>query len=468
MLLAASIPGHPLHIDEAWIGEQAYFLARDGYVHSTLFEGMAGSDQVQVVYHRLFVLAGSIAVRAFGWDSEALRLVTLLSGACLLAAMALYMRREHGRSAGEIVAAMAIMLLIPLNFSYVKIYRPELMMTLFGFLSYWALERYTKSGLARHAAASGLLAAMAALSHLYGLIFLLCAAAMLARTRRRRGVAPFALAAFAAFIPWLIDIAFHFDLFRAQIASPTASGKTTFTLATPFLNLLDEHKRLFRTAEIVPIVTLFLLALGLNLRRLRRGGGDPGEHRLYGYTILLAAMLGMIAPDKAVTRYAIPLFPFFTIAIARALWQARTVDRIERFLCIPAYVMAAILLGYGLFHQTRESLARRDEPEDVNGRIASSIPSGARCVGPMNLIFNQIERCRIVGLYMARSEHAGDLTLARAAAFADEHDARYIIINRLATEEERIQDLETARYRIGDSLEVIAETKDYLVIERCK
>lgn len=460
VLLAFSIPGHPLHIDEAWIGEQTYYLARDGYAHSALFAEQAGSDVALILYHRLFVLAGSFAVQVFGWDIWPLRLVTILSGLGLLVAIVFYMRREWNRPSEEVLLALALMLLIPINFTHFKIYRPELMMTLFGFLSYWSLERHEKTGLARYAAASGLLGGLAALTHLYGLIFPICAAVILLRNRRWAGLGIFTLLAAAPFIPYLIDIATHSDLFRREIASPTATRKTSFTLATPFLNLLEEHKRLFRTIEIAPVVILFLLSLALNLKRRYR------ERRLfYEYTILLVLLLGAIASDKLVTRYAIPLFPFFAIEIAdalRSIFPRRSASNLIR---VPLFLMAAILLGYGLYFQAATAFDSRENAVALNERIGAVMPDGACCLGPMNLIFNQIERCRIVGLYMAGKEHADHLTLADATRYANSRGARYIVVNRLGTNEEVIEDLEQEKYRSDDSLSIIAETDEYLVME---
>lgn len=460
LLLAISIPGHPLHIDEAWIGEQAYFLARDGYVHSALFAEPDGGDAMLILYHRLFVLAGSFAVRIFGWDIWPLRLVTIISGLGLLAAMALYMRRERNRPAEETLLALLFVLLIPITFTHFKIYRPEIMMTLFGFLSYWSLERYEKTSHARYAAASGLLAGLAALTHLYGLMFPICAGIMLLRMRRWAGLGIFAGLAVVPFIPYLLDIAVHQDLFRREITSPIAARKTSFTLATPFLNLLEEHKRLFRTIEIAPVVILFILSLVLNLKRHYR------ERRLfYEYTILLVLLLGAIAPDKLVTRYAIPLFPFFAMEIAHALRSIFPRGSTSNFIRVPMFLIATIFLGYGLYFQTVTAFDTRENVVAMNERIGTALPDSARCLGPMNLIFNQIERCHIIGLYPAVKEHADNLTLADATAYARARNARYIVLNRLATNEEVIVDLEQEKYPGNDSLAIIAETNEYMVME---
>ena len=457
LLLALSIPGAPMHIDEAWIGEQTWFLARDGYVHSNLFEGLAGSEGLLVVYHRLFVFAGSMAVEMFGWGLGSLRIVPLLSGLALLAAMAYYMRRRVGASPAITVAALAILLLIPIIFYHFKIYRPEMTMAFLGFASYMLLERFERGGKWWHAAGSAALAGLAALAHLYGLIFIVAGIAMLIRMRRIGWAALFALAAAIPFIPYLLDIASHYDLFQAQISNGIAAKKTSFTWITPFTNLLEEHKRLFRRAEIIPISILFILALFIDWKHRVR------ENRLfYEYTILLVILTGALVSDKLVTRYAIPLLPFFSIAVASALGGILRGNEICRPLRIGFLALLAVFAGYGIYHQIGEAFGEKQDVAALNATIAARIPAGERCLAPMNMVFDEAGNYTLVGLYLARKEHNDRLILGDAIRFAEEHRLRYIIMNRFATNEERIDDM--AEVRMRDDVEVIEEKDDYMIV----
>ena len=60
-LLFISIPYHDFYVDEAFIGEYAYFFARDGYVHSHFWEGYLRQDNT------LFF----ITISPHGWCSDA-------------------------------------------------------------------------------------------------------------------------------------------------------------------------------------------------------------------------------------------------------------------------------------------------------------------------------------------------------------------------------------------------------------
>ncbi|RLD83452.1 MAG: hypothetical protein DRJ02_12930 [Bacteroidetes bacterium] len=41
-------------IDDAWIGEHAYWFTKDGYVHSELMRGINHKEEHLVVHHKLF------------------------------------------------------------------------------------------------------------------------------------------------------------------------------------------------------------------------------------------------------------------------------------------------------------------------------------------------------------------------------------------------------------------------------
>ncbi len=459
LFLIATIPGYHLHIDEAWIGEQAYFLSRDGYVHSTLFEGFAGNEVRTVVYHRLFVLLGSWCVSLFGWSIGTLRVVPLAAGGLLLALMAHHMRRELGASWRTVALAIAIFLLIPLNFTYIKVFRPEMLMTLCGFAGYWALGRFMQGGRRWNLPVAAIAGGMAALAHPYGAIFPLCGILMLLGGRRWRGAALFAAVAVLPAIPYIIDIATHYELFHRQISNPLVAEKTRFTILTPLLNLLEEHKRLFRKPEIILPTLLFILSLVA-------GVGREGWRRFHLiYSVLLVMLLGAAAQDKVV-RYAIPLLPFFTIAIAVTAgeWIERPIG--NRFWRAGFALVLVLFIGVGIDGVINDLRAEREHVPELNAAIAASIPPGTRCLAPMNFIFEQIGRYPIIALRYANMEQRNWLEVRAMLDFADRHRADAIIINTYATLDEGIIDLGTAGEDLARTFRIAASTPEYTLFLR--
>lgn len=458
LLLSISIPGHSMHIDEAWIGEQAYMLERDGHVHSDLFEGLAGHERETIVYHRLFVRAGSVAISLFSWNLWSLRLVSIVSSFLLCSLLWMFARRHLRWSTEEIVLLLSIFLLVPLNFLFIKIYRPEIMMSMFGFASYYALALSSRRSDARICIPAGVLAGCALLSHPYGLIFTAAGLGVLLWSRRWTGIAFFLVAALVSLVPYLYDIIDNLVLVQEQMTNPIVAGKTTFTLLSPLTNLLAEHQRLFRRPEIILVTILFLLSVILNVE-----GGRRNDKSFYIYALLLVLFLGALAQDKVVTRYAIPLLPFFCMEIALAARAELTKQKRPAYLRIPFLITLCLFVGYGIYYQVNDAFYTRGDVAGLNSRIGAHLTDGERVVGPMNLIFNQIERVDIIGLYLANKEEKNYLTLRRVLDFASRHNAGVIVFNRYATDEEQIVDLDSA-VSVGTGFEVLHHDSDYTVL----
>ena len=459
MLLAASIPDHRIHLDEAWIGEQAHSLARAGYVRSELFDGFAANGERIVVYHRLFVLAGSWMVDLFGWSLGSLRAVPLLCGLALMALMWLYARRELQYSPAAGAAVLAVFLLAPLDFEYIKVYRPEMMSALFGFASMYLLHIERSGHRVWPAAVAGVAGSLAMLAHPYGVIYLVAGGAYLLLARRWRSTIAFALASLLPVLPGAYDAASHWELFRLQLANPLVREKTGFTLMSPLVNLLNEHERLFRNARTIPLTALVLLATVAWLRR-GAGAGSP----VMRYTLLLVLAGGAVMQDK-VDRYGILYAPLFALVVAGFLREAVAGDRLNRALRVAGGLVAALFAGYGLYFQTAGAFSEKADVAGVNARIASHIPAGTTVAAPMSFIFNEIDRFDIAATKRAAIECGGSLSTRCLLGFMEQRGATYYVVSRNGVEEERVRD-SSDREELARTLVPVARTDDYEVWRR--
>lgn len=467
LFLLISIPDHAIHIDEGWIGEQAYYLARDGYVHSELFAGFAHNDQQIVVYHRLLVLAGSWSVKLFGWGISSLRMVSIVCGLILLCVLVLISRSMKREGIQNGLLAAAIFLLIPQDFEMIKTYRPEMMAAMFGVFSFWMIDRGVERDDPRATAAAAILAVLAAMSHLYGVVYLIAGLGLLLIVGRWRAPLVFATTATIAMLPYLLDVYNHQALFLEQISNPLVAKKTRFDVVTPLLSLLDEHKRLFRKPEIILATTAYALSLIATMRTR-----DRRAARLHIYTLLSIVAVGALIQDK-IPRYAILLFPFFALAIAGALGMISTrqasgsVESTGRMAVSARLALATsflFLLSYGLYHQATCAFGHKSNILSVNNQVGRMIPSGATVVAPMNLVFDEIDRYRLRAIFLAKQECGERLTATCLVAFARSHGADYIVGNRDADVEERMP-RESEMAGLRDSFRLLARTDDYEVWE---
>ena len=78
----------------------------------------------------------------------------------------------------------------------------------------------------------------------------------------------------------------------------------------------------------------------------------------------------------------------------------------------------------------------------------------------MNLIFNEIERLNIIGLFLARGECGGGLSADYLARFADRHKADYIVFDRYWKNEMAHESMLKKGFRI------LKKHPDYIIIAR--
>jgi len=187
ILLVVSLPGQRVHGDEAWLGEQAYFLERDGVCRSELFRGFLGYEQHVLVAHKLFIFLGATEIRLLGWQLWSLRLLSLLAGIVLLITVVRFLRKQNRQDIHWLVALL-FLISTPLFFKFVNLYRPEVLLATCGFGSYYFLIRFLDRHRILFLLSSAALAGIAVLVHLNGLIYILAGIVVLLWCRQRRAV----------------------------------------------------------------------------------------------------------------------------------------------------------------------------------------------------------------------------------------------------------------------------------------
>lgn len=160
------------HFDEAWFAEQSFWLVRDGHVRSELFDGYIGWGDGLYVFHKLFIYAGAAVMYVTGFSVAASKLVGILSS--LLGG---YLVWQYGKHTTREQQWLAVLLYFGCGtlIRYGAINRPETMCMALGFASFLFL--HTPGVSARpNPVVAGVLAGMAALTHLNGLVYLITGA----------------------------------------------------------------------------------------------------------------------------------------------------------------------------------------------------------------------------------------------------------------------------------------------------
>jgi hypothetical protein len=293
-----------------------------------------------------------------------------------------------------------------------------MLVAMLGFASFVAVEAATRpSRSVLWAAAGGLLAAGAMLAHLNGSIFVgIGFLVLLARRRFPESVA-FAAAAVIALVPYAVDVARHRELFESQFHGSMVSGLTRFSLATPFLNLLKEHQRLFRMPQIIFPSALFFLSLLLGWRY-----ASPRIRFMSGYTLLLMVALGAITSRKQV-HYATYLAGFEVLVIVGILSHLPELDRRRRVVLL---AFAAAFVVTGVCYDALD-LKGKTRFEALHQVVARQIPDGAWCLTPMPLLFNEVTRLNLIATVSLKRSVSAASKPEEVRAFLAARQVEYVI-----------------------------------------
>jgi len=395
VLLLASTYHRAIHTDDAWIGEFVYWANRDGYVRSELFRGLLHAELYQEVYHKLFVWQAVLPVKWFGWSIYVLKSISLLYLIGVIGLSWYYLRSLPVVARPQASSLyFALLLSSSLVAEYSFLFRPELMLMFIGFCSWLALRRALLSGTPGAAAAAGVFAGLAALTHLNGLIFIMAGGLLLVWRRRWAGAFLFGLTAAVAFAGYGIDMVRHhsWELFKQQMFLHPAIDNGSHGIGGRLLYLLKEHQRFFHSPKEIVLTLLLLLAAYILYRKRPH---TPDFRNLVIYTILLVAILDLIVQGKT-SKYLLLYMPYMLLLIVVAF------DQLAHLPTARLHLLARGLLGlYVVVNVVYTSLLFPDnKPQQAtNELLAQRLQAywGTRIIAPVNFIFPSIRHFQIQG-----------------------------------------------------------------------
>jgi hypothetical protein len=394
-LLLVSIYHRSIHTDDAWIGEFVYWANRDGYVHSELFRGLIHSEVYQEVYHKLFVWQAVLPVRWFGWSAYVLKSISLIYLFGVLGLSWYYLKYlpvANRKLATSLYFALFLINSFVAEYSF--IFRPETMLMFLGFGSWLLLRRALLNGTLGAAAGAGVLAGLAALTHLNGLIFIMAGGLLLLWRRRWAGAVLFGFTAAAAFAAYGIDIVRHHSgqLFMDQMFMHPAMDNGSHGIGGRIIYLLKEHQRFFHSPKEIAL-SLLLLASAYILYRKRPH--TPEFSNLVIYLVLLVLGLDLIVQAKT-SKYLLLYMPYMLLLVVVAFDQLAQMPRAR------LHLVAGVLLGlYVVVNVVYTGLFMYDNsPQQTeNARLGRRLHAywGSRIIAPVNFIFPNISHFQIQG-----------------------------------------------------------------------
>lgn len=426
-----------IDIDDAWLGEQSFWLSREGIVRSELFFGRAGYEEQMVIYHKFWIILGAVAIKLGGWSVFVLKSLGAFSLAGLAVLIVWILRRENHSYLWGLLAILLLMSHHVLAY-YSFTFRPEIFTASLGLISFVCLRKADQSGSARYILA-GVFAGLAAFTHLNGLIFILAGVGVLWLGRKWKAGLLVGLGSLLGFAPFLWDIPGHPDLFFQQLELVSAAKQSIIYILIDLLfRVVYEQIRYLHSPAEISFTLLLGFAVYLNWKTWR---ADPEKKQQLIYTGLLMAGLTFLAPDKT-TKYSILLLPFFILLITEAFFVLNTEKRTKTLLFrLYGFVMISFLLiNWGF---TIWKAGKNYEETASNQAVIDhfSIPPKTGLIAPVNFVFPAIEAHTIKGLtfyeWQAR-ENGHTLSLRPILADAVNAHYEYIILPEKFLEKHQI------------------------------
>ena len=474
-----SLYERPPHTDDAWIGEQVYWLAKEGRVKNVLMRHYKQNEIKLLVYHKLWVWQGYLAVKLFGFSLAVLKSVSLLYFLVLILLLYYYLvKKKKLLQKHEFRPVMMLLLLHPLIFEYSFVYRPEVALATIGFALFMLLEERLESNSRSYlpVVLLSLLSGVAVLTHLNGLIFTGATAILFLLFKRYKDFFVYGIVVLLLITLYFIDIrtSVDFSLWRDQMTVFTETGKNGLTiiglLLSAFQRLFDEQLRWYHSPSEIVYSIVFLVVVIKGYYGLRK----KAPILLY-FTLILTLLLAFIGFNKTV-KYIVLLLPFyFVLTLYYFKNLPENFDFLsffnpkKKFLITRILVVLAVVTGIYYDAQIAFNKSSPAENEWISNTYIRKNKKSMIVLAPMQFIFNEIGKYKaIVGLfsYQERLEKNRGLTPASFFATAAKDSVNYIVLNEYNRHLFRLPELS-----VGDTLKnfkVIGKQSDLTILENVK
>jgi len=388
-----SLYHRPIVGDDAWFAEQAYWFAKDGYVHTNLFEGFSLYNNHMLVYHKLHVWQGAAAYLLFGWNVYVFKAIPLPYVVLFLFMIFFFLKEIVPiESRGKIFSIFLFLFFINhLVFQQAFEYRPEIMMMCTGFLSYIFLHHAQKNNMRTYALLSGLMAGITALFHINGLIFILAGGLLLLINKEYKFIIWFGLGSVLGFLPYFYELTNIQNIKHYLYAlqhSPAVSADDRSLLGW-LKKLVFEYHRFTHHIYEFTYLLIFIITVSGNWKNISK---NRHYKNLFKYTILLTILMAMLTTGSK-TSYLLLSMPYVLLLVSAFFLQTLQIKKVTPFLI-------AVTLIYSVTNLDKDNGTRTygvpyNPALYANILDKYNIKEGDQIFAPITFIFNEIGKVKI-------------------------------------------------------------------------
>lgn len=376
------------NIDDAWLGEHAFWMSKLGYVKSELMRGITHQEIRFLCHHKLFTLQGALFIRLFGFSVYTLKLLSLLYLAIFILIFFLFFYKKIF-SAFECCLFLLLLISNAWVFEQSFIFRPEISLMTLGFISYLFIDSILKNSKnsITYAIISGIIAGLCVSTHLNGVIFPIAGFILLLWNRKFLLGIIFGISSLPAIAIYFYDFSpvFNFQYWLYQFnETPSHDRISNLSYVVSYLlNLANEHLRFLHSPSEIIFSVLFLTVFIYTYKSLKE------YKNLIRFSGLLIFSLALLSVHKA-SYYMILYLPYLLILIILGLRQLKTTTSKKAILSIN-YIIALYLI-INLLYDFKTSNAKYNI--ETNKLIVQKYikvkTDTCRIVAPMTFIFNEI------------------------------------------------------------------------------
>lgn len=381
-------------IDDGWIGEHGYWMAKQGYVKSELMHGITQEQIRHIVHHKFFTLNGATFIKLFGFSLYTLKSVSLFWTIIFFIIFYYYVRKKYGQK----VVPLSMLLLIgnAFIFQYSFVYRPEIMVMTLGFISFIFLEKYLEDSKSVNLIISGFIAGLAAAGHLNGLIFI--GAGVLSLIWKKKYLAGFLFGLYSipGFAVYFYDFTkeYNFKFWLYQVSEAPSFHKKELLPGSLqyFFKILREHLRFFHSPKEIIMTLLLIFSVGLNFKYLK-------EKTIYLHYLLILIVLLSLITAHSTTKYLLLFIPVITLIILPAVKMVfdRNLTATKHFNSKQLYKTGIVLItGFLFIHSIYNAIIsfQKFDPR-INSEITQKYFRNSEelsILAPIGLVLNELPK----------------------------------------------------------------------------
>ncbi|MEQ8245884.1 glycosyltransferase family 39 protein [Fulvivirga sp.] len=471
LVFVASLYHRYIQQDEPWFGEQAYWLVKEGNVKIKSMPGIFNWTSNMIIYHKLVVWLGAAIIFLFGWSVYYFKLLILLF--FTTTAYFIYRFLKVKMNTGDAVAFLAVTLffITPELIHRGFIYRPEVMVMCFGFLSFYFIYDYRS---APRLLLGGLFAGLAFLSHLNGMIFPVAGFIYLLIQKQWKPLMLFAPVAFLVSMIYTIGLwnqesieTYMFQLKNWPTHQDTFSSKVDGnildTVFSHIKRILGEHKRYFWDQDVWGISGLFIVSMLVSFRRNKKN-----YPALMTYTLILLISIAVLTSSHS-PRYLVALMPFMVMTFAVTIFSINDMKKGKSAIAALFTLMVAAQIAFASMAYSKIFKTNHDHVQK-HAQVLSSIEKGKNILAPWSMIYNQIDEYNFFSFKTYEYiEDQNNIKLSQIDLLEQAHDKYlidYIIVNTIRKHDKEFPWFKNWQLEPNPFYKEIKRNEDFLILKR--